>query len=68
MNCMELYPEVTGYGRYGILTERFCPSDGLIMEQYTDGKPSSIWFSYNGWAAAAVLEGITECLLCNYIS
>ena len=38
------------------------PSDGLTVETYPDGSPSSIWFSYNGWAAAAVLEGIAESL------
>jgi hypothetical protein len=63
MNTMELYPEVTGYGRYGVLTERFCASDGLIIEHFSDGTPSSSWFSYNGWAGAAALEGIVEELL-----
>lgn len=56
MNTMELYPNTTGYGRYGILTERYCPSDGLVIEMYQDHSPASIWFSYNGWAAANVLE------------
>ena len=60
MKCMELYPEVSGYGAYGVLTERFCPSDGLLIEKYDDGTPSSLWFSYNGWAAGAALEGILE--------
>jgi hypothetical protein len=58
MQCMELYPEVSGYGRYGVLTERFCPSDGLTIETFPDGSPSSLWFSYNGWAAANVLEAL----------
>ena len=57
---MELYPEKAGYGRYGVLTERFCPSDGLLIERYPDGTPASIWFSYNGWAAAAALEGLLD--------
>lgn len=58
MNSLELYPEVTGYGAYGITTERYCPSDGLTDFCYSDGRPSSMWYSYNGWAAANVLESL----------
>lgn len=60
INAVSLYPEVAGYGKRGVLTERFCPSDGLTIEKFPDGSPSSLWFSYNGWGAAAVLEGIVE--------
>lgn len=60
VNCVSLYPEVTGYGVPGVLTERFCPTDALTIETFPDGSPSSLWFSYNGWAAAAVLEGLAE--------
>jgi hypothetical protein len=60
MNCVALYPEHTGYGARGVLTERWSPSDGATLEAYPDGTPASIWFSYNGWAAAAVLEGVAE--------
>jgi hypothetical protein len=58
LNSISLYPTVTGYGQPGVMTERFCPSDGLTIETLPDGSPSSMWFSYNGWAAAAVLEGL----------
>ena len=58
MNSLELYPEVTGYGVYGMTTERYCPSDGLTDFLYSDGRPSSMWYSYNGWAAANVLESL----------
>ncbi len=58
MNSLELYPEVTGYGRYGVTTERYCPSDGLTDFCYSDGRPSSMWYSYNGWAAANTLEAL----------
>jgi hypothetical protein len=58
MQCMELYPEISVCGRYGVLNERFCPSDGLTIETFTDGSPSSLWFSYNGWAAANVMEAL----------
>lgn len=63
INCVSLYPDVLDYGSRGVLTERFCPSDGLLIESFPDGSPSSVWFSYNGWAAAAVLEGLIEQLL-----
>ena len=60
INIVSLYPDAVGYGTPGVLTERFCPSDGLTIETYPDGSPSSIWFGYNGWAATAVLEGLIE--------
>jgi hypothetical protein len=58
LNSIELYPEVMGYGRLGVMSERYCPSDGLLEERYPDGTPASTWFSYNGWGAAAALEGL----------
>ncbi|MCD6322355.1 MAG: hypothetical protein J7L77_04955, partial [Clostridiales bacterium] len=60
----DLYPKTTGYGQLGVITERYCPSDGLTIEKYTDtGEPASIWFTFNGWAGASILEGLTETLL-----
>jgi len=63
MQTLELYPDKTGYGRYGVLSERWCPSDGLTTERYSDGTPCSTWFSYNLWAAANALEAVCEYLL-----
>ena len=64
MNTMELYPKVTGYGRYGVLSERTCPSDGLLEERFRDdGCPSSTWWSYNAWAAGSAMEAIAEQML-----
>lgn len=64
MNTMELYPEVTGYGRYGVLSERTCPSDGLLEERFRhDGCPSSTWWSYNAWAAGSAMEAVAEQIL-----
>lgn len=60
MQIMELYPSISGYGQYGVLTERYCPSDGLTTERFSDGTPSSMWFSYNGWAAANMLEAMLQ--------
>ena len=65
MNTMELCPDVVGYGRYGVLSERTCPSDGLLVEQYADdGSPASTWWSYNAWAAGSAMEAIAEKVLC----
>ncbi len=59
LSTMDLYPGTTGYGRLGVITERWCPSDGLTIETFSDtGDPSSIWFTFNGWAGASVLEGL----------
>ncbi len=63
MNCLEQYPDAIGHGPYGVSTERWCPSDGLIIERFSDGRPSSTWFCYNIWAASAILEGVAERLL-----
>jgi hypothetical protein len=64
MNTLELYPSVTGYGAYGVLSERTCPSDGLLAERYyDDNSPSSTWWSYNAWAAASAMEAIAERIL-----
>ncbi len=60
LNCIELYPEHADYGSAGILTERFCPSDGLLIDQYPDGTPASVWFTHHIWAAANVLEGLLD--------
>ncbi len=62
MQTLELYPDKTGYGRYGLLSERWCPSDGLLTERYADGRMYSSWFSYNLWAAADALQAICEAL------
>lgn len=58
MNTLELYPTATGYGAYGVMTERYCPSDGLVIETYGNGEHASMWFTYNGWAAANALEAV----------
>jgi hypothetical protein len=61
MNTMELYPEAMGYGRYGVLSERTCPSDGLLAERYyDDNSPASTWWCYNAWAAGSAMEALGE--------
>lgn len=64
LNTMELYPDVTGYGRYGVLSERTCPSDGLLSETYRDDDaPASTWWSYNAWAGGVAMEALAERIL-----
>lgn len=66
LNTMELYPDTMGYGRYGVLSERTCPSDGLLSEQfYDDGSPASTWWSYNAWAAGSAMEALGEKIYLN---
>ncbi len=60
MQTLELYPEETGYGRYGVLSERWCPSDGLVIQKDSDGNRYSSWYSYNLWAGAAAFEEACE--------
>lgn len=63
LHTLELYPEAAGYGPYGVMTERYCPSDGLTVETFEGtGDPASMWWSYNAWAAANVMEGLIESL------
>ena len=60
MQNLECYPEKTGYGRYGVVSERWCPSDGLVTERDSDGTPYASWFTYNMWSAANILEALTD--------
>lgn len=64
LQTMELYPDAVEYAPYGVLSERFCPSDGLAVEKYHDtGERASTWWSYNAWAAANALECLALCAL-----
>ena len=47
-----------GWGRRGMINERFCPSDALLLERFPDGSPASTWFTAHSWASGAVLEGL----------
>jgi hypothetical protein len=46
------------FGKKGWMSERFCHSEGLLIEKYPDGSPASTWFAFLTWGAANVLEGI----------
>ena len=46
------------FGRKGWMSERFCHSEALLLEKYTDGSPASTWFCFLPWGASNVLEGM----------
>jgi hypothetical protein len=60
LHSLSIYPDGAGYGEPGVLTERFCPSDGLLRERWPDGSPASVWFTFHIWAAATALEGLLD--------
>jgi hypothetical protein len=47
------------FGRKGWMSERFCTSEGLLIEKYPNGSPASTWFIFHPWGAAAVLESLS---------
>jgi len=48
-----------GWGKKGMVTERFCYTDSLLLERFPDGTPASTWFCAHPWAAGSILEGLT---------
>ena len=44
------------------LPERFCYSEGLVYETYSNGTLASTWFCLMPWAVASILDGLAgEC-------
>lgn len=52
-----------GYGRVGWMSERFCFCEGLVVERYPDGTPAGTWFALMSWAAASIIEGLSNLTL-----
>lgn len=49
-----------GWGRPGWLCERFCPSDGLLIQpDLRTGQPCSVGCDYHAWNVAVTVEGFT---------
>jgi hypothetical protein len=48
-----------GWGKKGLINERFCYTDSLLSERFADGTPSATWFCGHPWASGSVLEGLT---------
>ena len=47
-----------GWGKKGLINGRFCYTDSLLNERFSDGSPASTWFCGHSWASGAVLEGL----------
>lgn len=47
-----------GWGKKGMINERYCYTDCLLLERFPDGSPASTWFCAHSWASGAVLEGL----------
>lgn len=52
------YDREFDYGKKGWMSERFCHSEGLVSEKYSDGSPASTWFCLMPWASGSILDGL----------
>lgn len=52
------YDNEFDYGKKGWMSERFCHSEGLVTEKYSDGSLASTWFCLMPWASGSVIEGL----------
>jgi hypothetical protein len=56
--CVCRPSEDFGWGKPGWLCERFCPSDGLVVQgDLRNGEPRSVGCDYHVWNVAVTLEG-----------
>jgi len=46
------------FGKKGWMSERFCHSEGLLIETYDTGEPCSTWKCFLPWGASNVIEGL----------
>jgi len=60
-----LYPKETGIGPYGITSERYCQSDGMLYPNFDGGELWSIWNSSHCFGVAAMLEGLVDAVQLN---
>lgn len=51
-----------GWGKKGMVNERFCYTDSLLLERFPDGSPASTWFCGHSWASGSVLEGLVAAM------
>ena len=47
-----------GWGKKGMINERFCHTDAVLHERFANGSPASTWFCAHSWASGSVLEGL----------
>ena len=60
VNSLELYPTYTGIGPFGITSERYCQSDGMLYPKTGGGELWSIWNASHCFGVAAMLEGFVD--------
>lgn len=53
------YDNEYDFGKKGWMSERFCYSEGLVKERYSDGSYASTWFCLMPWAAGSIIDGLT---------
>ena len=53
------YDHEYDYGKKGWMSERFCYSEGLVKEKYSNGSFASTWFCLMPWAGGAILDGLS---------
>ncbi len=58
LKAYQHYDGEYGWGRKGMINERFCYTDSLLIERFADGSPASTWFCGHSWASGSVLEGL----------
>lgn len=52
------YDKEYDYGYKGWMSERFCHSQGLLVQKYPNGSLASTWFALMPWACGCILEGL----------
>lgn len=52
------YDKEFDYGKKGWISERFCYSEGLVSQKYSDGSLASTWFCLMPWASASIIDGL----------
>lgn len=52
------YDKEYDYGKKGWMSERFCHSEGLLVEKYSDGSIASTWMCLMPWASACIIDGL----------
>lgn len=52
------YDKEFDYGKKGWMSERFCHSEGLLSERYSDGSLASTWFCLMPWASGSIIDGL----------
>lgn len=52
------YDREFDHGKKGWMSERFCHSEGLLTQTYSDGSLASTWFCLMPWGSASIIEGL----------